>query len=236
MGLNLRVVLLIVAAISLLGIIAESIRRNRMRRQQANRRIELPVTEDLFDDGIIGTARVIQPADPTHERRVPKVTKPVNPSVKYEVKVDTPAPSEVPYLQNASQNDLIVFYIMPKSDATINGRILKDTLLRANLEFSNMQIFNYYANEENFKDLQFCIASAFEPGTFDLLKMTGIDYQGLCCFMSAKHRFASTAYNNMLQILDKIAKALDAVLCDDQRNPCGNSYIKQCQQRIQSNR
>lgn len=233
MPLNLRTILLTIAVISLLGIIAESIRRKIARKKiAAFHDRQLVAQTDVGDcDGIIGEARVVKSAESMLDKPQRAMQQKIDVEQQDPLFVE-PEETTTPYLQNASQNDLIVFYIMPKAGQKINGRDLKECLQKLGFEYSSMQIFNYYDTSNNFKELQFCIASAFEPGTFDKQRMIVESFNGLCCFMSAKHRRPEKAFTNMLVNLEQIVKGLQAELCNDHRQPCNNAYIEQCRQRI----
>ncbi len=233
MSLSLRMILLTVAMISLCGIIIEGIRRKRVRAQaKFQRYYQTPNVIDDYDDGIVAEPRVIKPADPSYQRVATGSPLKFKSKIAKNPKLGKLEPEPVPYLQQATQTELIVFYIMPENHQKISGRQLKNTLLDLGFEYGNKRIFSFYEKNQDRKILQFCLASAFEPGTFDITQMFHQEFGGLCCFMSVSHPQADRIFKVMLTILEEMVELLQVKLCDDQRQPCTQVYLKQCQQRI----
>ena len=234
MSLSLRMILLTVAMISLCGIIFEGIRRKRLRAQaKFQRYYQTSNIMDDSDDGIVAEPRVIKPADPNYQRVAAGSTLKFKSKIAKDPKlgkIDLAEP--VPYLQQATQTELIVFYMMPENHQKISGRQLKNTLLELGFEYGNKRIFNFYEKKQDNKRLQFCLASAFEPGIFDITQMFHQEFGGLCCFMSVSHPQADRVFKVMLTLLEQMVVLLQVKLCDDRRQPCTQAYLKQCQQRI----
>lgn len=232
MSLSLRMVLLGIALISLLGIIIASIRRKYFRKHLPynSEAILSIVKNETYDDGIIGPVRIIKSAEHYYQKPTP-TTKLTPITDEPEPALEQSKMKATPYLQMASHNELIVFYIMPKSTRKIGGLQLKDCLFNLGFEYGQMQIFNFYESKDNIKDLQFCLASAFEPGKFDLQTMSQQQFNGLCCFMSARHRHATKALNTMLIKIEQLAYELNANICDDKRQLSTNTYIAACRSR-----
>ena len=62
------------------------------------------------------------------------------------------------------------------------------------------------------------MANVLEPGAFDLAAMDEMTTPGLCLFLRRPGPLpAAVAFDLMLDVGARLARALEAVLCDDQR-------------------
>lgn len=111
---------------------------------------------------------------------------------------------------------LINIYIAAKPGDAFIGYELLQTILSAGLRFGEMSIFHYY-NPDNSDETIFSLASAEEPGTFDLEKIGGFSCRGLCLFYQGRED-DSERWDTMLNIAAQLAHELNAVVLDDSRN------------------
>ena len=228
MSINLRFILLAIAILFVMGIVIESVRRRRTmkaREVTINECQAKASAKANYDDAILGPVRVISDKEIASTPAFSKTSQ-KTPAEIAPVSIDTP------YLQKATENELIVLYVMATPNQTFSAGLLNDTLTQAGFEFSNMKIFNYYQTEQDKKELMFCLASAFEPGTFDFENTSSTPCAGLCFFMSAKHRHATVAFNSMLQQAEQLTYKFNAVLCDNKHQPCTRDYVDACHKRI----
>ncbi|MES2998344.1 MAG: cell division protein ZipA C-terminal FtsZ-binding domain-containing protein [Pseudomonadota bacterium] len=84
---------------------------------------------------------------------------------------------------------LIILQLLATEERPYKGYELIQTLSSAGFHYGEMNIFHYHANQNGKKQRLFSLASALEPGTFDLTHIGEIHCPGLCLFMSIPKRF-----------------------------------------------
>jgi len=217
-----------VAIISLLGIIIESIRRKRGRSKKFSHDSYFGgVTEDTNDDGIIGEVRIIKTPDIDV-----KQSQDFNSISRAQSELKSDKNQSLLNIDNSKAPELIIFYLKPQKNRRLSGQDLKHCLSQLGFEYNSMKIFDYQESQNNEYPLKFSIVSAFEPGTFDLEKMSHQNFNGLCCFLDANPYIDASVVDKMLAIIDKIAAQLPIEVYDSKHKLCNMSYIRQCKQRI----
>jgi cell division protein ZipA len=123
----------------------------------------------------------------------------------------------------STQHDLdnyIILQLMAPTQRPYRGYELIQTLTSAGFHYGKMNIFHFYADPLNKTELLFNLASAIEPGTFDLDNTGEIVCPGLCLFMSIhKVKSALTAFGVMWDTAQILAQDLGGTLCDKQLLP-----------------
>ena len=123
----------------------------------------------------------------------------------------------------ATQHDIdnyIILQLMAPQQRPYRGYELIQTLTSAGFHYGRMNIFHFYADPLSKKELLFSLASAIEPGTFDLDNTGEIVCPGLCLFMSIhKVKSALTALDLMWETAQILAQDLGGILCDRQLQP-----------------
>lgn len=124
---------------------------------------------------------------------------------------------------STTQHDIdnyIILQLMAPQQRPYRGYELIQTLTSAGFHYGKMNIFHFYADPVNKKELLFSLASAIEPGTFDLDNTGEIVCPGLCLFMSIhKVKSALTAFDLMWETAQILAQDLGGILCDKQLQP-----------------
>ncbi|WP_342228056.1 cell division protein ZipA C-terminal FtsZ-binding domain-containing protein [Rickettsiella endosymbiont of Rhagonycha lignosa] len=123
----------------------------------------------------------------------------------------------------STQHDIdnyIILQLMAPTQRPYRGYELIQTLTSAGFHYGKMNIFHFYADPLNKTELLFSLASAIEPGTFDLDNTGEIVCPGLCLFMSIhKVKSALTAFDVMWDTAQTLAQDLGGTLCDRQLLP-----------------
>jgi cell division protein ZipA len=139
----------------------------------------------------------------------------------------TPAPKQ-------QYTDLVVFYVMARAEQLFVGYELLQALSAVGLQYGEMNIFHYRQEPDDTKAL-FSVASASEPGTFDLSEMGGIQCKGLCAFMDTKHLDdPRTAFETMLSTVKQLAEDLGGTVQDQRRQPITEQSIMVARMRMRS--
>lgn len=151
--------------------------------------------------------------------------------------VATIAPvSKAPVKKASKLNELIVLYILADSKEPFVGYELLQTLLSAGLRYGEMSIFHYYQQTPNGQgEVLFSVASAVEPGVFDLANVGAIVCPGLTLFMSPQIESSVNGFETLLDIAYQLADDLNGVLCDAQRVPLTETKITEYRNKILEN-
>jgi cell division protein ZipA len=115
---------------------------------------------------------------------------------------------------------LIILQLLATEERPYQGYELVQTLSSAGFHYGAMNIFHFYADPDEKKERLFSLASAVEPGTFDLDHIGEIHAPGLCLFMSLNttHNALDT-FEIMLETAQLLIQDLGGTLCDQQREP-----------------
>lgn len=125
---------------------------------------------------------------------------------------------------DASVNDvprILILHIMSKENVIFSGYELLQILLSVGLRFGKGNIFHYYREPNEQKDIMFSLASATEPGVFDIHNMGSCSCLGLTLFMqTSKNDYDEDArYDLMLQTAHHLAEDLGGIVLDAKRKP-----------------
>lgn len=119
---------------------------------------------------------------------------------------------------NATES-LIILHLLAAEERPYAGYELVQTLSSVGFCYGTMNIFHYYEDQNEKSPRLFSLASAVEPGTFDLTNIAEIQAPGLCLFMSLKDKNALASFELMLDTAQQLIQDLGGQLCDGQRQP-----------------
>lgn len=125
------------------------------------------------------------------------------------------------------QSPIIAFYLMAPEGKQFFGYELLQALLSAGLCYGKMNIFHRYQKGSNL--ILFSVASAIEPGVFDLDNMGAFSCPGLTLFIRAcsEQELLYVQLDSLLQTAEQLADDLGGILCDDQRVPLTEDKIEE---------
>ncbi len=128
--------------------------------------------------------------------------------------------------------ELIVMNVLSEPDRPFTGDELFATLRTCGLKFGDMNIFHRV--EPLTKAVQYSVASAVEPGTFDMAEMEAIRCPGLCIFMQLPGpEEPAAAFEDMLSVARSVVKSLGGEVRDEHRNIMTPQTVEHYRQRIQ---
>lgn len=122
-------------------------------------------------------------------------------------------------IENSSP--ILLLHVMAKKKAVFSGYELLQVLLAVGLRFGNMNIFHYYREvSDGQEEVLFSLASATEPGVFDIRNMGAFSCLGLTLFMKKTGDEAEdkARYELMLQTASHLTEDLDGMLLDAKKN------------------
>ena len=140
--------------------------------------------------------------------------------------VQEPAAAPLPPVE-----ELIVVNVLAEADAPFTGDELFTVLRSCGLKFGDMNIFHRV--EPLTKAVQYSVASAVEPGTFDMADMEAIRCPGLCLFMQLPGpEDPAAAFEDMLSVARSLIRSLGGEVKDEHRNVMTPQTVEHYRQRI----
>ncbi len=120
--------------------------------------------------------------------------------------------------------DIISLHIKAKSGESFGGEQLLIHLNHLGLRFGEMNIFHF--NLDNTSQPIFSLASAYEPGTFDIDRMENFRTQGLSLFMQLDDQNnPGEALDAMLDVAEELCERLHGDLLDHQWRPLTDDQV-----------
>ncbi len=123
--------------------------------------------------------------------------------------------------------DFIIVSVVAKPGQQFASYDLLQAISATGMQFGAMNIFHYYCPFSMEKKPLFSLASATEPGEFDLNQMGSFSCSGLTLFMNIREvPDKRKAFTLMLEAAEQLAEDLQGELRAGTRNPW-NEQIKQ---------
>jgi cell division protein ZipA len=212
----LRLALLFIAATIVFLIVKES--RNRHRVRPLNHEESQSY---LHADKILG----LDTLEPTIRlediRREPME----------EVVVITPPPAPAPRKKVA--DDFLILTVAAKPDSKFGSYDLLQSITATGMQFGDMNIFHYAVPSEQGSQTLFSLASATEPGDFNLDRINDISCAGLTLFTNlAAVPDPELAFDLMLKTAEQLADDLDGELRAGTRNAWNADTLKHYKQKV----
>jgi len=129
--------------------------------------------------------------------------------------------------------EIIIVNATSKDPLGFNGEELLHILLTCDLRFGKMNIFHRYEKSNAKGPVQFSVANAVEPGTFDLNNMRNFRTPGICLFMQLPGpQDAHKALEYMVETAQCIARNLNGELRDENRSALTAQTVEHYRNRI----
>ncbi|HET6586578.1 MAG TPA: cell division protein ZipA, partial [Oleiagrimonas sp.] len=97
---------------------------------------------------------------------------------------------------------------------------------KAGLEFGSMNIFHRLLDGKPEQGAVFSVANMVKPGNFDMAAMSSLETPGLSFFMTLPGPLpALDAWDTMLPTAQRLAKLLEGLVLDEERNALGRQRI-----------
>ncbi len=203
----MRIGLLIVTAVILFLIVFE----------YRSRRRPLRIREE-------GESNFLIQNEPVFNMMQDTVVEPKQP-VRSEIIAAEPAPAA---------RDLLVISVLAKPEQYFVSYDLIQAISASGLQFGDMNIFHYYNAD---REPLFSLASATEPGDFDIDHIGDFSCAGLTLFMDIRAVInPEQVFELMLTTAQQLADDLDGELCAGQKQPWNNDVLQQYRNRIGKHR
>jgi len=142
-----------------------------------------------------------------------------------------PVQRRLPDSQEEAPSELFILNVIAREGVTFGGNALLEVLLENGLKFGDMNIFHRV--DPATKAVQFSLANAMEPGTFDLSAMDELSTRGVSLFMrlpGPEHPIAT--FDDMLGVARDVASTLDGDLKDERKSVMTHQTVEHYRQRI----
>ena len=133
----------------------------------------------------------------------------------------------------AEIEEVIVINILAPEEQKFSGMELLQLILNCGMRYGEMDIFHRHEDGFDRGRVQFSMANAIEPGTFDLETMGENDCPGVSFFMGLPGpKNSMKAFDFMLETAQTLVRNLGGELRDERRTPMSEQTIAHCRQRI----
>ena len=130
----------------------------------------------------------------------------------------------------APPEEVLVVHVLAR-EALMAGPALVETVTHYGLRYGDMNIFHHY--DEATRQPAFSMASAVEPGTFDLSTLDSFETPGVSFFLQLPGPSAPLeAFEAMVQVAKALAERFQGELRDEQRSVMTAQTLDYCRQRI----
>jgi cell division protein ZipA len=141
-------------------------------------------------------------------------------------------PTSAKPAQQDYTRDLLVLSVVAKSGQQFGSYDLLQSIYATDMEFGDMNIFHYYGTNNGKRIPLFSLASATEPGEFDLDKIGNYFCSGLTLFTQLDNvPDPQEAFTLMLKAAEQLAEDLHGELRAGPRKPWNEQTFKEYQQK-----
>lgn len=135
--------------------------------------------------------------------------------------------------EQLAHNDVYVINLRANNPQGFVGEQLVLQLNRAGMHYGDMDIFHYEDKKNPSNERLFSLASAYEPGVFDMDRIEHFSTPGLTLFMQANMLTnPRLAFETMLEVSERLATALQAQICDQDWQPLTEESLERYFERI----
>ena len=136
-------------------------------------------------------------------------------------------------VEEAEIEEVIVINVFAPQDNSFAGMELLQLVLNCGMRYGDMDIFHRHEDGFYKGKIQFSMANAIEPGTFDLDTMGESECPGVSFFMGLPGpKNSMKAFDFMLETAQALVRNLGGELRDERRAPMSEQTIAHCRQRI----
>ncbi|WP_101676170.1 cell division protein ZipA [Alloalcanivorax mobilis] len=187
----------------------------------------------------------LEPEPPTAQPEPARApTAPAAAATRREAPVREPAPREAPRRETAEPPrqsapnqpvlEVIVFHLIARRPERFDGQAMLSLLLEGGLRYGDMHIFHRHREVAGAEQLEFSVANAVEPGTFDIDTMEEQQFAGITFFMKLPGPGEPLgSLDRMLSIGRRMAEQLDGELKDEQHSVLTPQTMEHLRQRVQ---
>lgn len=202
--------------------------------------IEEIVPEPLFAEEEEDAVNLVTENVTSDVEALPEKT-PEEPKTREKVKAQEKAKSAPAEDEMSAETDdtyrdveeVIVISVFANDETGFENADIMRVILACGMRFGDMNIFHRNERDDGKGAIQFSMANAIKPGTFDLNSMEGVYTPGITFFLSLPGPEDSMkAFEYMLETAQCVAKNLNGVLKDEQHSDMRAQTIEHARQRV----
>lgn len=202
---------------------------------------ETAEVQSLFaDDPIVPAVEEVEQIDTVAAEKPKPVVKPSRKKSAVVDDVAEPVPetkdlfAERPAMEKTpSPESVLAITVLAADNLPIPGGKLLSLVSACGMRFGDMEIFHRFEDGLEEGAVQFSMANAIKPGTFDIDNMDEVETRGLTFFMSMEEpRDVMNAFECMLATAETVAKHMGAELLDENRSVLRPQTKEHYRQRI----
>ena len=246
---NLQLVLLVVGIVVILFVLWDS-KRRRVTQRDSQENVSAEEVEEFYQqrDGSgydvlgVGLSRIVTTEDELVANRSDDIALEQESLVASRdddlqtVDSDTDKTERQPKQSSArvpQQPDLIVSTTLLSKQESFNGEKLLHCMLSRGLRFGDMDIFHRHKHTSGEGPIQFSLANALKPGTFNLDDMNSFKTRAVTLFMILPGpKEPLKAYELMLETAQHLATELDGQLLDDTKSALTQQTVQHFKEQI----
>lgn len=121
---------------------------------------------------------------------------------------------------------IVSLFVVAREGHQFHGSDLVVAMEKAGLEFGDMNIYHRLLDGKPEQGAVFSVANMVKPGSFDMATVTQLETPGLSFFMTLPGPLpALDAWDTMLPTAQRLAKLLEGLVLDEERNALGRQRI-----------
>ncbi len=142
-------------------------------------------------------------------------------------------PQQITSTPKPQPQDFIVIRVIADPEQQYSGYELLQSLLANGFRFGKMNIFHRHEQANGDGEILFSLASATEPGTFDLEQMGQTFCKGLTLFMAFEdQKNLPKTFNLMLETAKQLTEDLGGTLYDDSNRKLNSATMEKWRAKI----
>lgn len=188
-----------------------------------------PIVPEVEEPPVVAAAKLKSAAKPAPRKKAlaaEETAEPV-PETK-DLFAERPSLEKTP-----APESVLAITVLAAEDLPIPGAKLLPLVSACGMRFGDMEIFHRFEDGLEEGAVQFSMANAIKPGTFDIDNMDAVETRGLTFFMSMEEpRDVMNAFECMLATAETVAKHMGAELLDENRSVLRPQTKEHYRQRI----
>jgi len=129
---------------------------------------------------------------------------------------------------------LMIMHVVAKQGAYFTGPMIKQMMTELDLHFGEMGAFHFSVDRLGKKQSIYCILNMFQPGSFDIQHMAGLETRGLTMVLQLPGpEDCLKSYNIMCEHAQRLATFLNGDLLDQDHNIMTTQAITHYKEQVQ---
>jgi len=143
-------------------------------------------------------------------------------------------PSSTDILDSGNKELLMIMHVVAKQGAYFTGPMIKQMMTELDLHFGEMGAFHFSVDRLGKKQSIYCILNMFQPGSFDIQHMAGLETRGLTMVLQLPGpEDCLKSYNIMCEHAQRLATFLNGDLLDQDHNIMTTQAITHYKEQVQ---